>query len=255
MSSIPVAPSPSVPPVPEPQSISVFGRLIGVFFSPKATFEDIARKPSWIAPILVMMILGVVSVSALNSHFDWRDYITQQIEKSPRAANLSPEQKQQQIDMSAKFSPTVAYVMGVVMPLLAVLVIAGVLLLAYNVLAGAGISYSASLSVVAHSIFPTVVVGTFLFLLVLFLKPVGAFDLDNPVATNLAALLPESVSKGLVAIGKNIDLLEIWKLLLLGMGFACLNPKKLKGGKSYTIVISVFLVYVLCRAGIAFIFS
>src|SRR5712691_3248497 len=36
-------------PAPEPQaSISPFGRIIGVLFSPKSTFEDIARKPSWV---------------------------------------------------------------------------------------------------------------------------------------------------------------------------------------------------------------
>jgi hypothetical protein len=33
----------------QPQaSISPIGRIAGVFFSPKATFEDIVRKPSWL---------------------------------------------------------------------------------------------------------------------------------------------------------------------------------------------------------------
>ena len=89
----------------------------------------------------------------------------------------------------------------------------------------------------------------------LFLKPVGMFELDNPVATNVAALLPDDASKWLVALGKNIDLLELWKLILLAIGFAAVNPKKLKGGKALNIVFAMFLVYLVLRVGIAFAFS
>ena len=45
-------PMPIPAPVVEPAAkISPFGRIIGVLFSPKSTFEDIARKPSWILPV------------------------------------------------------------------------------------------------------------------------------------------------------------------------------------------------------------
>jgi hypothetical protein len=81
------------------------------------------------------------------------------------------------------------------------------------------------------------------------------FDLDNPVATNVAALLPDDASKWLVALGKNIDLLEFWKLLLLSIGFAAVYPKKLKGGKSFSIVLGAFLIYLVLRVGLAFAFS
>jgi hypothetical protein len=42
-------------PAPDAQSqpaISPIGRIVGVFFSPKATFEDIVRKPSWVLPVV-----------------------------------------------------------------------------------------------------------------------------------------------------------------------------------------------------------
>jgi hypothetical protein len=68
-------------------------------------------------------------------------------------------------------------------------------------------------------------------------------------------LLPEDSAKWLLALTKNIDLLELWKILLLAIGFAAVNPRKLKGGKSFTIVLSVFLVYVVIRVGLAFVFS
>jgi hypothetical protein len=58
-----------------------------------------------------------------------------------------------------------------------------------------------------------------------------------------------------VGLCKNIDLLEFWKLILLAIGFAAVNPRKLKGAKSFTVVFTMFLVYVVLRTGIAFILS
>jgi hypothetical protein len=253
-----MATTPLPAPAPEGQlqaKISPWGRIIGVFFSPKATFEDIVRVPTWVLPTVVILVLAVVGVVALNQHFDWRGYIAQQIEKSPKAASLSADQKQQQIDISAKYSPTFAYVFGVPLPLVGLLVIALVLMGAYNLMAGVGADFKTSFAIVTHAFVPASIVGTFLFLTVLFLKPIGSFDLENPVATNLAIFLPDDAAKWLVALCKNIDLIELWKLLLLAIGFAAVNPRKLKGAKSFTIVLSMFLIYVVLRTGIAFIFS
>jgi hypothetical protein len=240
----------------QPQaSISPFGRVIGVFFSPKATFEDIVRKPSWILPAAIILLLSLAAVAALNQHFNWREYMVQQMEKNSRTAQLSPEDKEKQVEGGVKFAPIAAYVSALLLPVLGILVISLVLMAAYNLMAGAGVNFSTSLAVVSHSLVPAAVIGTFLFVLVLFLKPVGMFDLENPVATNLAVLLPEDSAKWLVALAKNMDLLELWKLLLLAIGFAAVNSRKLQGGKSLTIVVSVFLVYVVIRVGLAFVFS
>jgi cytochrome b561 len=243
-------------PVAEPQAgISPFGRIIGVFFAPKATFEDIVRKPSWLLPTVLILLMSLAAIIALNSHFSWRDYISQQIEKSPRAAQLSAEAKERQVEMSAKYSPAVAYVFGLVLPICGILVIALVLWGAFSIMAGAGSDYKTALAIVSHAVVPASVIGTILFVTVLFLKPVGMFDLDNPIATNVAALLADDASKWLVALGKNLDLLELWKLVLLSIGFAAISPKKLQGGKAFSIVFGVFLVYLVLRVGITFAFS
>ncbi len=81
------------------------------------------------------------------------------------------------------------------------------------------------------------------------------FSFENPVATNLAALLPDESAKWLVALCKSIDLFVFWTLILLAIGFATVNPRKLKGAKSFTVAFSVWAVYVVLRVGWAFIFS
>jgi Yip1 domain len=233
--------------------INHFARMIGVFFSPKATFEDIVQRPSWLLPVILMTILGLGVAFVMNQKVDWRDVASKRIEESSRAANLSAEQKEQQLAMSAKISPPIAYAFGALGPILGVLVVASVMLLAYNVIGGANASFSASLAIVSHA-FVVTLLSSLLFILILYLKAPGTVDLDNPVATNLGAFLPETTPKALMALAKSIDIFSLWTLLLIAVGFTAVNPKKLKG-KSLSIAISVWAVYVAIKMGGAWIFS
>jgi hypothetical protein len=244
-------------PVPAPEaqaSISPFGRVFGVLFSPGKTFEDIVRKPGWITPVLVSTLLSIIAVIALNQRMNWREYVVQQMEKNPRTAQLSADQKQQQAEVGAKITVAIVYVAGVIVPILFALLVGLVMMGAYNLLTGAGARFAAAFSIVAHAGMVGIV-STPLFLLVLFLKPPGTIDPENPLATNLGALLPEESAKWLVALCKSFDIFTFWTLVLIAIGFAAVNPKKLKGAKSFTIAFGVWAAYVVCRVGWAFIFS
>jgi hypothetical protein len=71
----------------------------------------------------------------------------------------------------------------------------------------------------------------------------------------VAALLPDDASKWLVALGKNIDVLELWKPILLSIVFVTVYPQKLKGGKAFRIVLGALLIYLVLRVGWRFAFS
>ena len=246
-------------PMPEGQAqpqaaISPFGRVIGVFFSPKATFEDVVRKPGWLVPILLTTILSIGVSFAMNQRVNWREYIGQQIEKNPRAAQLSAEQKQQQIETSAKFSGPFTYAIGVCGPILAALIIGLIMWGAYSLLGGISTNFGTAFSITAHA-FLTGLISSPLLILILYLKPYGTVDLENPIATNIAAVLPDDAAKWLVALCKSFDIFTFWTLILLAIGFAAVNPKKLKGAKAFTVAFGVWAVWVVCRVGWAFIFS
>jgi len=242
-------------PAPEAQAaLSPFSRVVGVFFSPGATFADIVRKPSWVLPLVLTTILSIGVSFAINQRINWREFMNQQIEKSPRAAQMSAEQKQQQIQGGAKFSPVFTYGIGLLGPILGVLIIGLVMWGAYSLLGGASTNFNTAFSITAHA-FLTGLVSSPLFILILYLKAYGTADLENPVAANLAALLPDDSAKWLLALGKSIDLFTFWTLILLATGFAAVNLKKLKGAKSFTIAFGVWAAYVVCRVGWAFIFS
>ena len=236
----------------QPASISAIGRITGVLFSPKATFEDIVRKPSWALPVILLTILSLGVSFSINQRINWRAYMSEQIEKSPAGASLSAEQKEQRIDGGAKFSPPFTYAVGLLGPILITLIVALVMWGGYNLLGGANTNFGTSMGITAHA-FLTGLVSSPLFILVLFLKPFGTVDLDNPVATNLGAFLPDDAAKWLVSSGKSIDVFTFWTLILLAIGFACTNPKKLKGSKSYVIAFSIWAAVVVLKVGFAFI--
>ena len=189
----------STTPIPAPEAqatISPVGRIAGVLFSPKSTFEDIVRKPSWLLPMVLEVILAVVVCFCLNQRMNWRDYIGQQIEKSPRAAQMSSEQKQQQIETSAKYAPIATYVFGIGGHILAVIVVSLLMWGAYSLLGGVSTNFGTAFAITTHA-FLTSLVSSPLFILILYLKPYGTIDIENPLATNLAAFLPEDSAKWL----------------------------------------------------------
>jgi hypothetical protein len=243
------------PAAPEPQpQMSAISRVFGVLFSPQKTFEDIVRKPGWVLPIVLLTILSIAVSFGLNQRVNWREFMSQQIEKSPQGAQLSTEQKEQRIEAGAKFAPISTYVFGTLGPLLIALIMALVMWGAYSLLGGASTNFSTAMAITAHA-FMTGLISSPLFLLVIFLKAPGTIDLDNPVATNLAAFLPDDSAKWLVALLKSFDVFTFWTLILIAIGFAVTSPKKLKGSKPYVVAFSVWAAYVVCRVGFAFAFS
>jgi Yip1 domain len=243
------------PAAPEPQpQMSAISRIFGVLFSPQKTFEDIVRKPGWGLPIALLTLLSLAVSFGINQRINWREFMSQQIEKSPQAAQLSAEQKQQRIEGGAKFSPIFTYLVGLLGPIIGALVFALVMWGAYALLGGVSTNFTTAMAITSHA-FMTGLISSPLVLLVLYLKAPGTVDLENPVATNIAAILPDDSAKWLVALCKSFDVFTFWTLILIAIGFAATNPKKLKGGKPYMIAFGVWAVYVVCRVGIAFIFS
>ena len=246
-------------PVPVPESkpvaaISPWGRVFGVLFSPGQTFADIARVPSFVLPLILTTVLSLIAVTTLNMHMNWSQYVRQKIDESPRGSSLSAEQKDQQAETGAKITTYIVYASGLLAPIIFSLIVAVVMLGAFNLLGGAKATFMQSLAIAAHSGLVGLI-STPIFVLVMFLKPKGTIDPENPVVTNVAAFLPEDSAKWLIALGKSIDVFTIWTLILVAIGFAAVNPKKLKGGTAYGIVFGVYGAYVVCRVIWAFAFS
>jgi hypothetical protein len=240
-------------PAPEAQApINHFGRITGVFFSPKKTFTSIAERPSWVAPLLLLVILGTCVGGLLNSKMNWAEYIRHKAEENPRFSQLSEEQKDRALGGQIKFWSNFTYGVAAVAVPVSALFFALIYWGAFNLFSGAGLRYGAAFGITAHAFLPTAI-SNILALIILPLKSYGDVDPENIVATSLRAYLPEGAPKPLVALGGSLELFWIWFLVLIVIGFAAANPKKIKPAASFGIVFGIWGVWVLAKVAWALI--
>lgn len=244
----------AVPPEPQQPSISAIGRVIGVLFSPQPTFADIARKPSWLAPLLILAILGTGIGYFMNQKVDWSAFLRAKAEKSQRFAQLPEDQKERALVPQVKVSRAVAYCAGIVFTPIFTLILAVAYMLAFNLFAGAGVRFGQSFGIAAHASMPSALASVLIFV-TLALKPYGDVNPETMLASHPGAFLSPDSPAWMLSLLSSFELFWLWTIVLLGIGYAAVNPKKLTTGKAIGIVVGVWLAWVVLKTGASFIFS
>jgi hypothetical protein len=240
-------------PAPEAQvPINHFGRLIGVFVSPKQTFASIAERPSWLAPLVLLVVLGTSVGALLNTKMNWGEYIRHKAEENARFSQLSEEQKDQAVAGQTKFWSGFTYGAAVVVVPTLALFFALIYWGAFNLFSGAGLRYGTAFGITTHAFLPTAI-SNILALIILPLKSYGDVDPETVVATSLKAYLPDGAPKPLVALGGSLELFWIWFLVLVAIGFSAANPKKIKPAAAFGIVFGMWGIWVLGKVAWALI--
>ena len=234
-------------PAPEaPKSINHFARIFGALFSPKKTFAQIAERPSWLAPVLLMAILATAVGAMLNTKMNWSDYIRHKAEESPRFAQLSEDQKDRAVTSQAKFWSNFSYCIGAVAVPISALCFTLIYWAAFNLFSGAGLRYGTAFGITSHALLPGAI-QSILAMITLPLKSYGDVDPENIVAANVKAFLSGDAPKWLGALGSSLDLFWIWCMVLAAIGFTAANPKKIKPGTAYGVVFGLWGVWVLAK--------
>jgi hypothetical protein len=249
----PVTPSPEAAP-----SVSSIGRIFGAIFSPKPTFESIAQRPTWILPLVLISILSVVTIFIFSQRVGWRSFMIRQDQQNSRLQKqmdqMTPEQRDKMLDQQTKIAPIFGYVFGVLGIFIVAVIIATVLMVAFNMMIGGGIGFTTSLGIVTHSWVPGII-GGLLGILVLFLKDPSTIDLQHLVAANAGAFLSDDAPKWQEALLSSFDLFTFWSMILMGIGYSAANPKKISFGKALGTIVVVWAVYVVCKVGLTAAFS
>ncbi len=249
---------------PEPEEtarIGPAGRLAGVLLSPGETFEDINRKPTWLVPILVAMVIALAGTLFFNWRVnpDWDQVVRKQIrEQVEKSGGQMPSEADMQRSITigrtiAKFTPVIA----VVFTPIVYLFLAGIFALGL-MLMQVQTTFKKILSVVSWSNVAIGVVSTIVFAASLMVKDREGLSQIDPtkgpefVPTNIGAFLPSDFSPVIKALAGSIDIFTIWLLILLSIGFAAIaGSKKVTATKTGALVFSLWGVYVLVKIGIA----
>jgi len=234
--------------------MSEVSRIAGVFLEPGKAFRDIAERPAWIAPLVLIIVFGLAYMFAFNQHVGWERFMRQTIENSPRTAQLTPEQREQAISMQTRFAPIMGFVgvaAGVPISLLAA---AGVLLLVFNSLMGAQVKFKQVFGVVTYANLPGVLF-TALATGVIFLKNPDDFNLRNPLVFNPGAFMdPTGGSKFVYSLATSLDLFTLWTIVLVAIGMSAAG-RKLSFGSALMGVLLPWAGWVLVKAAMAGLFS
>ncbi|MCI0349632.1 MAG: YIP1 family protein [Acidobacteriales bacterium] len=226
----PSSPSASIPestlPLSEPQ------RLLNTFIAPSKTFTDLKRKASWWAPWLVMAVLSCLFAYVVDQKVGSDQIVETSLKMAPKDAaqldRLDPAARQSQLALAAKITQVIIYATPVVLLLLGLLV-AVVLMGTINFATGSETNFKTALAVTFYAWLPPSVVKTLIVIASLLapgFAPEGFF-IENPAATNLAAFMsfPPS-SPALYKLAAAIDVLGVWTIILLGIGFSAVGKAK-----------------------------
>jgi hypothetical protein len=211
--------------------LSQMERVIDTFIAPSKTFNDILRDASWWLPWLLGALVTLGFSAAVQQKIGWDKTYSNILQHSSEAqqerfAQLSPDQQARQKAVAASFTKYIVWV-SPVLGLFFAAIAAGVLLMTLNFGLGGHAKFGQIFALWMYATLPWLIQGI-LAIIVLFagLDP-DAFNLRNPVGTNLGYYLPSDSSQWLIALGTSIDVLNIWVLILVTIGCAIVARTKL----------------------------
>ncbi len=239
----------------EPPRMSEAATLGNVFISPSETFEDLRRKPRFVLAILLMMILtGVFSFLFVQKMGEDRmkSFALEQMEKNPRMATLTPEQKERAVETNQTIAGFARYLFPVF--LLIGFAIGGLIYwLAGKAMGGSG-NYWHGLSTWVYSSMPPLVVAMLASFLILFLKSADEIDIATSqsglVHANPSFFIDGKSSPVLATLLGTIDFFQIWGWILAAIGLQ--KVMKLSASSAWAIVLILALVSLAFRIVMAY---
>ncbi len=222
--------------------------LTGIFFEPGRVFESFRSRPKFLVAGLILLLLTIGATALVYQRIDMGQYIRDKMEKNPRNANQTEEQK----EMGVKIGK-IAGAVGIPLSV-PVTIAAGAALYLLGVMAfGGSIGYKKALAVWTYSSFPPAILGTIVAVLVLFLKAADQVDPEHLLVTNPGAFMGSETSPVVVAILSQFDLLRFYGLFLAAIGLR--KVAKISSGSAWAIVLGFFLIRAILGISSAAIFG
>jgi hypothetical protein len=203
----------------EPKSL--LGRIMGVIFSPRASYADIAARPRpAVAALIALVLLGAPTFIFMSTDVGKDALLDQQARMTESFGFDIPDEAWEQMEAQVDRFPYYSLAGGTVTFTVAATVVAGLIMAVFTALMGGDATFKQAFAVVVHSGFILVLRGLFSLPLMYARGSMGN-------VSNLTVFMPfldESsfVSRFLGAI----DLFIVWWLVNLAIGVAVLFKRK-----------------------------
>lgn len=231
--------------------LSEVERVVDVFVAPSKTFTDILRSSKWWLPFVLMVIVTAASAFVVERQVGFDRVVENQIHQNPKQedqlSNLTPEQRAARVH-----GMSIGYRYTTYCAFLFILIFVAIAALFYwatfNFGLGARTTYGQMFAVWMYAGLPKLFVGLLTIVTLLLGANVDAYDLKNPVGTNLAYFMPDA-SPVIKAILSFFDIVGIWSLILLIIGTSIVA--KVSRGKAAAVVVGWWVFGLVLSVGIA----
>ena len=230
---------------------SGWGRLFGVLVSPGETFRSIAERPTWLPPLLLLVLLGVIVGFEVQMRTDPEEMVRGQLE----AIKMDVPQEQVDKMIEDAESRTTAgkaglAAFGAVFQVALYAVVAVLFWIGFR-LFGSEMDYLRSLATTLHGYMPIAVASLINLPLMLSRESLTFEEVmsGGVLVSSLKALAPEDASPVTEMLLGSVDLFTIWVLVLLTIGYK--QVAKVSTAVASGIVILFWLIYVVGKVAIA----
>src|SRR5208337_1293565 len=251
MAADPLPPLSAPVPAPEQAPLSEGARLVNTFIAPSKTFTDLRRNASWWGPWLLISIFALLFVYSMDRQVGFDQISRNEIAHSPRADEfdkLPADQQEKRLQISTSIVRYLSY--GIPVTILFFLAITTtVLWVTFKVVAGGDVSFKTAYAIVFYGSLPNII-SSMLGAISMFagVNPEG-FNVNNPVATNPAYFMDRAGNKFLYGMASGLDVIVLWTVVLMGIGFAC--NSKVKRTTAIALVAGWYLFWKLATSALA----
>ena len=203
-------------------SKGLLARLVGVLFSPRATYADVAARPRWLGTFLAVYLVSAAAATTFMATEVGRNAVLdQQISQSESFSGRPMNQQQlDRLETMSKYFVYTAPIFQLVFFLVAPLVIGGIAFAIFNAVMGGDATFKQVYAIVVHS-------GVILAALSLFSTPLAYARGTLTSATNLAVFFPflDEATFAARLLG-SIDLIYVWWMVSLAIGLGVLYRRR-----------------------------
>jgi len=206
----------------------------------------LSKNPRVLLPVAFVVLSSIVTGTVVLTQVPAAELAMRALERSPLTANLSDEAKGR-ARQRAPYTMAVGFVLG---PLLAVVIVTVVYFAVFTILGREG-SFKAFFSITAFAFVP-IIFRQLAAMLSAFVVPPSSIMPDELGSLSPSVFLDRDSISPVLFTGVNmIDVVSIWVLCLLVIGFGFVTRKSLSKTTRAGAVFGVFLVYALGRLLIA----
>jgi Yip1 domain len=224
-------------------------RIINTFVAPSKTFLDIRQNGSWWVPWLLISIFSISFWIVLDKKVGFDQIARNMMANNRQFEQQAPDQQSRTLTIVAAANKYGGYAAPVSV-LLVVAIVAFVLWATFNFGMAAEIPFGRAMAIVLYGWLPTLVSGLLSMITVWFGNPEG-FRLENPIGTNPAYYMSPDTSKFVLGALSSLDVIGLWTVALIGIGFALNAKKKLSTGMAIGTVATWYFLWKLISAALA----